>query len=126
MSVLILTVIFALLNLPAVYRITSGTSECFSVQGHVAHTVLFFVASVLIMAFNNVLKPRERRLSVYELIKSGFCGTMLFYILSDQKTYKLVAGRFGEVVTTNQGCPSNIGVLIHSVVFLSVKSLLML
>jgi hypothetical protein len=52
-----------------------------------------------------------------------FLAALLFYILSNQITYNFTNSVFGHIA--NSGCPTQFGVMVHTIVFAGVLAYLL-
>lgn len=127
---LIFAGLFLLLNIPFAYKTTSkllntSSDGCLNTTGHIAHTIIFFIFSLALMSLTNIFLSSYKRMSIWEMVKYAFCITLLFYILSDKDTYNLVAFNIDPKYVVD-GCPTDTGVLIHTVIFFVIKHLMSL
>ena len=60
------------------------------------------------------------------LFKYAFYSALLFHTLSSSGTYGLIASKFGENFSTDEGCAKTNGILLHAVIFFLIKYSLML
>ena len=113
-------VLFVLVNLPQTYKFTNSLlpmslykNNCPSHLGLLLHSLVFFVVSYLSMG-----KPLEK-----QLIKTKFSlyGTLIFYFLSSPAVYAVVGTLVNKLVSTSMvsssGCPKNVNILLHGVVY---------
>lgn len=131
---LILAGLFLLLNLPLAYEITNNlfrgivstsNTGCLNITGHLTHSIIFFIFTLALMSLTNIFTDSFKRLTVWDMVKYTFCTTLLFYILSDKDTYKLIAERVDPKYAVD-GCPTNSGVLVHTAIFFGIKHLMSL
>ena len=110
--------LFFLLNLPATYRLTNYILPCNTVNpltgcptttGLIIHASIFFVITFLSMtsaSFNAGIK-----------FKNSLYATVIFLLIASPFMYSLTGSIFGESIATSKGCPTLLGVLIHSIVY---------
>ena len=56
----------------------------------------------------------------YEKFMISVLSAVIFYIVAHPKTFKIMRGFLGDWVSSAGGCPSLIGLLLHSIVFLFI------
>lgn len=90
---------------------------CPTTIGLFLHTLVFFLVLYLVMWFFDSRKSPDQQISKTMMAKYSFYGAILFFIVSNPETYKLVnmigLGKLG----TSDGCPNVGGLLLHTVVF---------
>jgi hypothetical protein len=57
--------------------------------------------------------------------KYAFYTGIIFCIISNPEMYKITNHLFGSWISTSGGCPSSLGVLVHSAIFILVVYILM-
>lgn len=90
---------------------------CPTTIGLFLHSLVFFLLQFLVMWYFDSRKPIDQQISKTMMAKYSFYGTLLFFIVSNPETYKLVnmigLGKLGD----GAGCPNVGGLLLHTVVF---------
>ena len=119
--------VFIIVSLPYVYdqtsKITTTIIElCPSPEGKFIHAIIFFIINYLLMKINN--KNGIESKSDGLMAKYAFMGTLLFFLLSSNDSYKMT-GRLFSGIVNESGCPEVKGILIHSLVFLVILVLMM-
>lgn len=49
----------------------------------------------------------------------------LFFVVANPQTFLVVKGLLGDAIANNAGCPTTVGLLVHSLVFLLITWALM-
>lgn len=57
--------------------------------------------------------------------KYSFYSALVFFLLSNPETFKLMRSIFGAAIGTEDGCPRAAGLFLHTLVFMVVLFLLM-
>jgi hypothetical protein len=106
-----------LVSLPQIYKLTNSLlglnlfnegTNCPTMLGHVAHTLVFMLITFLTMG--NV---KEK---TWIKVKHTLYGGLIMYFLTSPAVYALVGGVLGTADAA--GCPSMMGILLHSVVYM--------
>ena len=110
-------ILFALINLPVTYGLTNqyvdqgivDETGCPTSKGILIHTVVFLVLSFLTMGnpFEDMML--KAKYSIY--------GSLLFFLFSNPVAYSVTSQLSSGVTASANGCQTNIGVLVHSVVY---------
>lgn len=68
---------------------------------------------------NNPNNCPEKELSIGKKIKYSFFSTLIFFFVSSPIMYQLMQKLYGNsfIVSDENGCPSNSGLLLHTAVF---------
>lgn len=121
--------IFLLLSLGFIYSYIDKSlfknSGVFSVNGcptffgHILTTLLFFIIIFLIM----LMYDRD---NISSKLKYSFYGALLFYFLSNKELYQTNSFITGLNLSNRIGCPNNLGLGIHFIVYIVISYLLML
>lgn len=110
--------LFFLLNLPVTYRLTNSIlaldivnpfTMCPTATGLIIHAIIFFVITFLSMSsasFNAGIK-----------FKNSLYATLIFLLIASPFMYSITGSIFGESIATSKGCPTFLGVLIHTIVY---------
>jgi len=108
--------LFIIVNLPQTYEITNKilhwktiSNGCPTHLGILTHTLVFFLLTFLSMGNVKIKTGIKLKHSLY--------GTLIYFLLSNPATYSFVGSLFGHQFADNNGCPSVLGVLLHSVVY---------
>jgi hypothetical protein len=110
-------VLFLLFNSPQAYKLTSGFTKaklyengCPTNLGLIVHTIIFF----LITYFFSMSKSSTD--SGIKL-KHAVYGTLIYFFVSSPALYSFVSSILGSGIATKEGCPTNTGLLVHTVVY---------
>ena len=105
-----------LLNLPGTYTFLNKTGISFYNEntgcpthiGLLLITVLFFILTYITMgsSINKGIK-----------IKHSLYGTLIFYLVSSPTLYAVMGSILGNKIANKEGCPTNIGILLHSFIY---------
>jgi hypothetical protein len=121
--------VFMAVSLPQTYQqtdrlpyVNTVTGTCPTPVGKLVHTGTFFVVLYFLMKFLN-----KTRLSDGLIAKYSFYSTLIFFALNSTETYALTSQLpgIGSGILDVSGCPSKQGVMIHTVVYLVVLTLVM-
>ncbi len=89
-------------------------SGCPKFMGHLAHTLVFFVAVLALMVIvKNWLMMSPRPMWTY--VKYAMCSTLLFYFVTSREMYKLTGMMNSNIEV--RGCPTNVGILFHGFMY---------
>lgn len=111
--------LFALVNLPQVYKVTDSIlpinlfnkeTMCPTNVGLLTHALVFFALTFLSMRGAGYVSDGVK-------LKHSLYGTLIFYLISSPAMYSLVGSIFGSSVASSAGCPTVMGVVLHSLVF---------
>ena len=109
--------LFALVNLPQTYKITerlSGvdlyniSSGCPTHLGLIVHAAVFFAISYLSMG--SVARTGIK-------LKHSLYGTLIFFLIANPVTFKLMSSIFGNQIADSSGCPTLLGIFVHALVY---------
>lgn len=111
--------IFVLVNLPLTFKFTDKVFDTFkdgcpTALGLILHTLVFMVLSYVTMTGASVSKGTK--------LKHSFYGALIFFLLSNPVTYKVVAQLFGKSST---GCPTLNDIFMHAVIYTGVLTAVM-
>ena len=105
-----------LFNLPSTYILLTKTgipgynenTGCPTHIGLLLITVLFFIQTYITMgsSINKGIK-----------IKHSLYGTLIFFLVSSPTLYAVMSSILGNKIANKEGCPTNIGILLHSFVY---------
>tara|TARA_R100001163_G_C5068510_1_gene209031 strand:+ start:2117 stop:2533 length:417 start_codon:yes stop_codon:yes gene_type:complete len=110
--------LFAGINMPQVYGLTDSVlpldtynpiTACPTMIGQLTHTVVFFLISFLTM--------RNPMIPTLTKIKHSLYGSLIQFLLSSPAMYSLTGSLFGPQIASSDGCPTLIGILLHTVVY---------
>ena len=110
--------LFALINLPATYKLTNNllpfnlyneTTNCPTSTGLLVHTVVFFLVTLVSMSGAYIDQGTKIKHSLY--------GSLIFFFISSPAMYSFVGGLFGSNFADFNGCPTLYGVLLHAFVY---------
>lgn len=110
-------ILFALINLPVTYSFTSqnvksgivDASGCPTPKGILIHTIVFLGLSFLTMG--NPLEDTMLK------VKYSIYGSLLFFLFSNPVMYSITSQLTNGATASQSGCQTNIGVLVHTVVY---------
>jgi len=107
---------FLLFNLPITYTFFNKTgilfynenTRCPTHIGLLLITVLFFIQTYITMgsSINKGIK-----------IKHSLYGTLIFFLVSSPALYAVMGKLFGNLIANVNGCPTTLGILLHSFVY---------
>ena len=109
--------LFMLLNSPTIYKITNNLSGlslynvitgCPTYLGLLVHAVVFFAISYFSMG--GVARTGIK-------LKHSLYGTLIFFLISNPATFKFVASILGNGIADSHGCPTNVGIVLHAIVY---------
>jgi hypothetical protein len=110
--------LFALINLPQVYRLTNSVSpvslynqdtSCPTAAGLIIHAIIFFALTFLTM--------RNASADTGTKLKHSLYGTLIFFLIASPAMFSVVSSVLGNWVASPAGCPTLSGVLLHSLVY---------
>jgi hypothetical protein len=78
--------------------------------GLLTHALVFFALTFLSMRSASYVSDGVK-------LKHSIYGTLIFYLISSPAMYSFVASILGSSVASPAGCPTVMGVVIHSLVF---------
>ncbi len=87
--------------------------DCPTQSGFYFHTLVFIAIAFGTMMIRDQSNVKEK------LNISAFSG-LLFYLIANPTTFKFVSNLLGRWVADSTGCPTNTGVMLHSIVFILV------
>lgn len=122
------SIIFFIVNLPQVYKITNGflgnkiydtLTNCPTKLGLLAHSSAFFLLTFLSMLLplfgKNDKKDDGKKLG--HKIKHSLYGTLIFFFLSSPAAFSIVGSFLGSQYSNKNGCPTLKGILLHSAIY---------
>ena len=108
---------FALLNAPMTYKFTNKLlslstykNGCPTYTGSLLHTSVFFSLSFLSMVLG------ESNSSYSTMLKHSLYGSLIYFFVSSPQMYS-VTKSLSSNTSTSSGCPTIMGVLLHSFVY---------
>lgn len=111
-------------NLTKQYRLTT-VDNCPTGEGKLIHAGLFFALNFLAMKaaarykWNGLDTHSDRELAQYAAY-----GTLLFFVLISTDVFNVTHSILGNTIT-DPGCPTQMGVFVHAVVYMVVLVVLM-
>jgi len=110
-------ILFALLNLSEVYKLTNdylpvsttSANGCPTASGKVIHALAFFCLSYLSMG--NIFKDVAKK------VKYSLYATLIFFALSSSALFEITRKVYSADLADANGCPTLLGVIVHSVVY---------
>jgi hypothetical protein len=84
-------------------------TKCPTQLGVITRALIFFAISYLSMSSSKVNTGIKLKHSLY--------GSLIFYLVSSPALYSVVASIVGNSIATTDGCPTNLGILVHSAVY---------
>jgi len=113
----ITAIFFILLSLPILYKVVSG-SECPNAWSHVLHMFVFIMLVGIILTIINLMKNRYVRKPFNNIILCAITYGLIFYLLSNNEIYT-ITDKLPYIQTIDgAGCPTYIGIFLHSIVCL--------
>jgi hypothetical protein len=113
--------LFAVVNLPQVYKITNNliplnlynnATSCPTNIGLIIHAIVFFVLTFLTMS--------NAKLDTGIKLKHTIYGTLIFYLLSSPALFSLVGSIMGKQIADVNGCPTMTGLMTHAVAYCGI------
>ena len=103
---------FISLNLPIAYKLTSNListydNGCPTNIGFMFHTFLFFIITYLSMG--NPLKKSLIKL------KRTIHSSLIYFLIASPILFMLIGSNIGNNFASDKGCPTNLGVFLHSI-----------
>ena len=92
--------------------------NCPTKAGFMLHTLVF-----TLIAFGTMMIRDQNEIN--EKMKISLFSGLLFYIIANAQTFKVMSNLLGRWVADAAGCPTLAGVLLHSAVFVLVIYLTM-
>lgn len=112
-------VLFALINLPQVYKLTQTftglnvfnlSTNCPTSLGLLVHALVFFAISYFSMG--NIANKGIK-------IKHSLYGALIFFLLSSPAMFKFIGSILPNIANSN-GCPTLFGIIVHALVYCGV------
>ncbi len=111
-----LFLIINLINLPATYNFMNKiglsfynkATGCPTHIGLIHNALIFFIISYITMG-NSASKGVKIKHSLY--------GTLIYYFVSSPALYSLMGKLLGNQIADVNGCPTTIGIILHSFVY---------
>tara|TARA_B110000971_G_C19598688_1_gene315112 strand:+ start:121 stop:546 length:426 start_codon:yes stop_codon:yes gene_type:complete len=109
---------FMKINSPSTYKFISKITKlnlydsekgCPTQLGLIVHTLIFFAISY----FSMYKSGAENGIK----IKHSLYGTLIFYFISSPAVFSVVRKILGDKLSTNEGCPSKLGIFVHSIIY---------
>jgi uncharacterized membrane protein YozB (DUF420 family) len=117
---LVLGLLFFLVSSSYTYELTNKTGlgvffedKCQTGLGHIVHTLVFFLLVLGFMMLRNWMVSENK--SVLLLAKYAITSALVFFIISSTEVYAVVNQLIP--VSNNSGCPTMMGVGVHTVVY---------
>jgi len=134
------SIFFLLLSTPTTYKITNSLFNRFNVTnkdiifdpitncptdfGHLIHTILFFIIIYLNMIMKNQFDTFDKK-SLTILLKFALYGSLIYYFITNNATYRLTSKYINYSIANDQGCPTHLGLLIHTIIYTIILMLVM-
>ena len=99
---------------------------CPTMTGHLIHSIVFFVLIFAMMLLVGYTRPDTMRKSLGLLLKYSFYGTLIFFILTSTEIYTLVNNFTNGTTADINGCPTTMGLLLHTFIYFLVVFTVML
>ena len=112
------SILFLIINLPQTYQLMNNLfgnilynkqKNCPTNWGLIIHTLIFFTITYIGMSSINISNKIKLKHSLY--------GALIFYLISSPALFSVMGSILGNWVSTSSGCPTFMGLLLHSVVF---------
>lgn len=91
-------------------KLLDSQTGCQTDYGLLFTTLLFFL---IIFARMFIGKQSDSR-GFYVKLQHTFYSTLIYYFIASKPVYKLTSSIFGSSIADFNGCPTNIGLLLHS------------
>lgn len=117
--------LFALINLPCTYNITNKLSNdllktslyntesnCPTNMGLIVHALVFLLITYASMYNTRQPEGIKWKHSIY--------GALIFYLVSSPAVYSLINKVLGKRFSSDEGCPTKEGVILHSLVYAAI------
>jgi len=126
--------IFVIVSHPETYKLTdslvntiggrsvfNNMSRCPTIMGSFIHMIIFFILTYVAMTIRQQFKKDEDdRLPRKLALKYTFYSTLIWFLVANPQTFKLVNSLTGNLVANAGGCPNNTGVMVHSIVYFAL------
>lgn len=104
-------------------------NNCVTPFGHLLFTVLFFISLIVIKSLYNSIVSCNIRSDFRDVVRYSILATLVYYLVSNRELFVQVDDIFYKLfnvdtVDTN-GCPTHIGTVLHTVVYLLLIFLFM-
>lgn len=119
--------LFTAVSLPSVYHYTNGFfgtgryDTCPSPLTRLIHTGVYMLLQFLLLKVFELKRPVEERTPDNKLFVWSIKGALLFSFISDPTLYELTSGVVKSLINVeiadDLGCPSLLGVGVHTIVF---------
>jgi len=111
-----LFLIINLINLPATYKFMNKVglsfynthTGCPTHIGLIHNALIFFIITYITMG--NYASKAEK-------IKHSLYGTLIYYFVSSPALYYLMGQLVGNKIADLNGCPTNLGITLHSFIY---------
>lgn len=113
--------IFTLVNLPQTYKFTNSLTQyelynnstnCPTNMGLIIHAIVFFA-----LTFLSMKNPKEK---TYIKLKHTIYGTLIFYLMSSPALFSITGSILGDNIANTNGCPTLLGIGLHSLVYCTI------
>ena len=94
-------------------KLYDSTGACTTDFGILFMTLLFFIVILSKMYIGKQSDSRD----FYVKLQHTFYSTLIYYFIASKPAYKLTSSIFGSSIANSDGCPTNMGVLLHSVIY---------
>lgn len=109
--------LFMLTSAPFIYSITSGSS-CPNAIAHVLHMVIFAVLLGIFAFVINLFKKSYNKKSIGDILKCILCAGLVYYFFSNKEIYEITDYLPYIQTLDSAGCPTYIGIGLHSIVYM--------
>jgi hypothetical protein len=92
-----------------------SSNRCPTMIGHLFHTVLLFILLLIIIIINNKINNK-----LSNSLKYAFYGMILYFIIANPFFYKITSLLTNKITTDLAACPSNKGLILHSIIYFLV------
>jgi len=96
----------------------AGPGGCPTVAGFGLHTLVF-----MLVAFGTMMIRDQN--NIHEKMRISALSAAIFYIVANPATFKFMSRMLGGWVADSSGCPTAMGLLLHTAVFVLVIYLTM-
>jgi ABC-type sulfate transport system permease component len=132
---MIVSLIFVLVSLPETYKLTNKyimpnilfdqMTNCPTALGQLIHTAVFafivffqmFIKTLSGYSVNGNKSTQDAQKSFGIKIKHTLYASLIFFFISSPTLYKLTNEFISNKISSLDGCPTNFGIGLHSIVY---------
>lgn len=107
---------FIVLSHPKTYQLLNRILPAYDDEKKCPTAIGFFTVCVLFFSLNYLfMNLKKSNLSNGLMLKYSFWGTLMYFLIANKETYKLVNNVLP--VANDEGCPNRMGLLAHGIVY---------